>query len=51
MMKRLTTLSAFNLSERKQSEKAIDCISSIVGHSGKSKTITIVKISMVARVC
>lgn len=44
-------LNSFNLSERKQSEKAIDCMSSIVGHSGKSKTITIVKISMAARVC
>lgn len=50
-MKRLKTLSAYNLSERKQSEKATGCMSSIVGHSGKSKTITIAKISMVASVC
>lgn len=43
MMKRLKTLNAFNLSERKQSEKAIGCMSSIVGYSGKRKPITIVK--------
>lgn len=51
MLKRLKTLSAFNLSERKQSEKAIGCMSSIVVYCGKSKPITIVKISMVVRVC